>query len=148
MLCFLLRKQKTETMMALHKSWSASRSVIVGVHFLLLLLVVIVAVQRLEQRKGLVPLIHNRLDNGEQSRGTVLPKLLDFPVDALTLDDEYRTLWTAGWNARYTKYYLNPPPIIRWTIDAEKAVEREFRRIHFPEDCSTVKGEPYSDLTI
>jgi hypothetical protein len=46
----------------------------------------------------------------------------------LTLVDEYRTLWTAGWNARYTQYYLSVPPKITWVPEAEDIVEREYRR--------------------
>ncbi len=58
-----------------------------------------------------------------------------------TLVDEYRTLWTAGWNARYTQYYLGVPPKITWTPEAEDIVEREYRRLHFPPDCGDVSGK-------
>jgi len=58
-----------------------------------------------------------------------------------TLVDEYRTLWTAGWNARYTQYYLGVPPKITWAPEAEDIVEREYRRLHFPSDCADVSGK-------
>jgi len=57
-----------------------------------------------------------------------------------TLMDEYRTLWTAGWNARYTQYYRGAPPKVTWAPEAEDIVEREYRRLHFPADCSNVRG--------
>jgi len=58
-----------------------------------------------------------------------------------TLLDEYRTLWTAGWNARYTKYYIPVPPKVTWRLEAEDIVEREYRRLHFPARCSDVNGK-------
>lgn len=58
-----------------------------------------------------------------------------------TLMDEYRTLWTAGWNARYTQYYISVPPKITWAPEAEDIVEREYRRLHFPPDCADVNGK-------
>ena len=58
-----------------------------------------------------------------------------------TLVDAYRTLWTAGWNARYTQYFLGAPPKVTWSPEAEAIVEREYRRLHFPVDCSHVKGK-------
>jgi len=58
-----------------------------------------------------------------------------------TLIDEYRTLWTAGWNARYAKYYLPVPPKVTWALEAEDIVEREYRRLHFPAHCSDVNGK-------
>ena len=58
-----------------------------------------------------------------------------------TLLDEYRTLWTAGWNARYTKYYRPVPPKVTWALEAEDIVEREYRRLHFPAHCGDVNGK-------
>jgi len=58
-----------------------------------------------------------------------------------TLVDEYRTVWTAGWNARHTQYYLGVPPKITWAPEAEDIVEREYRRLHFPSYCTGVSGK-------
>ena len=57
------------------------------------------------------------------------------------LIDPARTLWVAGWHARFSRYYATPPPIITWTPEAEDYVEQEYRRLHFPTSCSQVKGE-------
>lgn len=57
----------------------------------------------------------------------------------MILDSE-RTLWTAGWNARHTRYYKGPVPTMSWTAKAEEIFEREYRRLHFPSSCATVKG--------
>lgn len=57
----------------------------------------------------------------------------------MILDSE-RTLWTAGWNARHTRYYNGSIPAISWTAKAEEVFEREYRRLHFPTSCATVKG--------
>ena len=58
---------------------------------------------------------------------------------AMLLDPD-RTLWAAGWNARHTQYFSDVPPAITWTQDAEKVVEQEYRRLHFPPDCSSMRG--------
>lgn len=57
----------------------------------------------------------------------------------MLLDSE-RTLWTAGWNARHTRYYKGPIPAISWTVDAETIFETEYKRLHFPSTCADVKG--------
>lgn len=54
--------------------------------------------------------------------------------------DSDRTLWMAGWHARFSRYYATPPPIITWTPEAEEYVEQEYRRLHFPPSCSQVEG--------
>ena len=54
--------------------------------------------------------------------------------------DSERTLWMAGWHARFSQYYTTPPPIITWTPEAEEYVEQEYRRLHFPPSCSQVEG--------
>lgn len=57
----------------------------------------------------------------------------------LIIDPE-RTLWMAGWHARFSRYYPASPPVITWTIEAEEYVDQEYRRLHFPPLCSQVKG--------
>ena len=54
--------------------------------------------------------------------------------------DKYRTLWTAGWNARHTEYYAQAPPAISWSQEAESLLETHYRRLHFPPNCSAVNG--------
>lgn len=56
------------------------------------------------------------------------------------LFDRQRTLWAAGWNARYTQYFAGVPPLITWTQEAETIFEREYRQLHFPSDCASVNG--------
>lgn len=56
------------------------------------------------------------------------------------LVDKDRTLWMAGWNARFFQYYSDMPPIISWSTEAEDFVEKEYRRLHFPKDCGAVAG--------
>jgi len=58
----------------------------------------------------------------------------------IMLIDSERTLWTAGWNARYTRYYEELIPAISWTVDAEDIFKREYRRLNFPPNCAEVKG--------
>jgi len=55
--------------------------------------------------------------------------------------DHDRTLWMAGWHARFSRYYVHPSPIITWTPEAEEYIEQEYRRLHFPSSCSHVKGK-------
>lgn len=58
-----------------------------------------------------------------------------------TLVDTYRTLWTAGWNARYTQYYLGVPPKVTWSPGAEDIIAREYHRLHFPSHCGDARGK-------
>ena len=56
------------------------------------------------------------------------------------LIDKFRTLWTAGWNARYPTYYAEVSPAITWNAKAEEVFEEHYRRLHFPKHCSEAKG--------
>ena len=78
--------------------------------------------------------------HGLARKNESLEPILQNDIIFPTLMDEYRTLWTAGWNARHTQYYLGVPPKVTWTPEAEDIVEREYRRLHFPADCSNVRG--------
>lgn len=110
------------------------------VPLLLVLVLALTSVLEFERSRGGVSLLHTEIANGESGRYSLSPSP-SLISHASMLYDEDRTLWTAGWNARYTKYYLEAPPIIQWTNEAVEMVEREYRRLHFPKDCSTVKGK-------
>lgn len=68
------------------------------------------------------------------------PQALRSDNGKVMLLDPERTLWTAGWNARHTRYYKRPIPAISWTVEAESTFEKEYRRLHFPSKCADVKG--------
>lgn len=76
------------------------------------------------------------------------PQIFEAEDGTPLLVDKDRTLWMAGWNARFFQYYADVPPIISWTTEAEDFVEKEYRRLHFPEDCGSVKGSLHVNVPI
>lgn len=76
----------------------------------------------------------------EEGRPQDSPHILQSDDGTIMLLDSERTLWTAGWNARHTRYYEGLVPAISWTVDAEDIFKKEYRRLHFPPNCAEVKG--------
>lgn len=56
------------------------------------------------------------------------------------IPSKYRTLWTAGWNARFPMYFRDSPPVVSWDSRTEAVFESEWRRLQFPDTCNSVNG--------
>lgn len=84
--------------------------------------------------------VSNRATSSQGNTVQQSPHVLRSDDGTVMLLDSERTLWTAGWNARHTRYYKERIPAISWTIDAETIFLTEYKRLHFPSTCADVKG--------